>query len=216
MYTYIHTKLTSSPRRLVKNSPVSIICKYTNMCMYIYDCNTCIQMKSIHHWLLVPPVEALPYKYKHVYTCIWMFMHDSFHWKCHIPEIRQIQKLRFLGISRYKFTLRFRFHLNQYREIWVSGSLYHFPGVGGAPRCHTGEMFHMSECTFCMRIDFMTMPCMTSSYVYINRMGIDSAKKLCIRRSLLTCMRNQRCTRSWQRGLPCHAGYVRRVCDLCV
>ena len=29
--------------------------------------------------------------------------YDSFHWKCSIPEIHQIEKLGFLGMSRYKF-----------------------------------------------------------------------------------------------------------------
>ena len=33
------------------------------------------------------------------------------------PKIHHIEKLRFLGISRYKFKLRFWFNLNLYREI---------------------------------------------------------------------------------------------------
>ena len=37
------------------------------------------------------------------------------------PKNHQIEKVWFLGISRYKFKLRFWFNLNLYREIWVSG-----------------------------------------------------------------------------------------------
>jgi len=48
--------------------------------------------------------------------------HDSFHWKCYIPKINQIEKLRFLGIARYRFELRFGYHLNLYRGLWVSRS----------------------------------------------------------------------------------------------
>jgi len=33
--------------------------------------------------------------------------HDNFHWKCCIPDIHQIEKLWFLGISQYKFVLIF-------------------------------------------------------------------------------------------------------------
>jgi len=45
----------------------------------------------------------------------------NFHWKCYNSKIPQIQKLRFLGISQYKFKLRLWFNLNLYREMWVSG-----------------------------------------------------------------------------------------------
>jgi len=40
----------------------------------------------------------------HPYRSVWekgcMITYDSFHWKCCTPEIYQIEKLRFLGISR--------------------------------------------------------------------------------------------------------------------
>jgi len=36
------------------------------------------------------------------------------------PKFHQIESSRFLSISRYKFTLRFWFDLNVYREIWIS------------------------------------------------------------------------------------------------
>jgi len=51
---------------------------------------------------------------------VWRDTYDIFHWKCYIPNIR-IQKLRLLGISRYHFKLRFRFNLNLYLGICVSG-----------------------------------------------------------------------------------------------
>jgi len=34
--------------------------------------------------------------------------YDTLHWKSYIPEIHQMEKLRFLGILRYKFKLRFQ------------------------------------------------------------------------------------------------------------
>ena len=40
---------------------------------------------------------------------------------CYTSKIHQIQKLRFLGISRYKFKFRFWYNLNLYRGIWGSG-----------------------------------------------------------------------------------------------
>jgi len=39
------------------------------------------------------------------YVVRWLW-NDSFHWKCYTLETHQIEKLRFLGISRYKFKLR--------------------------------------------------------------------------------------------------------------
>jgi len=52
--------------------------------------------------------------------------YNSFHWECITPETHQIEKLRFLGVSRYKFKLRPWLHLNLYWGIWVSG----FGGFG--------------------------------------------------------------------------------------
>jgi len=46
--------------------------------------------------------------------------YDRSYWKCYISEIYQIEKLRFLGILRYEFRLRFWSNLNLYRRIWVS------------------------------------------------------------------------------------------------
>jgi len=46
--------------------------------------------------------------------------YNSFRWKCCILEIRQIEILRFLGILRYKFKLRFWLNLKLYRGIWDS------------------------------------------------------------------------------------------------
>ena len=45
---------------------------------------------------------------------------DSLRWKLSIPEVKQIEKLRLLGISQYKFKLRFWLNLNSHREIWNS------------------------------------------------------------------------------------------------
>ena len=43
------------------------------------------------------------------------FVYGSFHWKCDIPDIYQIEKhdSRRLDISRHKFKLRFRFSLRE-------------------------------------------------------------------------------------------------------
>jgi len=49
----------------------------------------------------------------------------SLHWRCYTLEIHQIEKLRYLGISRYKFKMRVWSTLNFYRGIfsiwWTSG-----------------------------------------------------------------------------------------------
>jgi len=55
------------------------------------------------------------------YLRLWN-RYDSFHWKRYIPEIHQIEKLRFPSILQYKFKLRFWFDLNLYWENWISGS----------------------------------------------------------------------------------------------
>jgi len=44
-------------------------------------------------------------------------IYDSFHWKWYTPEIHQIEKPRFLGISRCKFKFKFCLNLNLYREF---------------------------------------------------------------------------------------------------
>jgi len=51
----------------------------------------------------------------------YIFIYDTFHYKCYTPEIRQIEKLRFHGISWYTFNLRFWFNLNLSSGIWVFG-----------------------------------------------------------------------------------------------
>ena len=68
-------------------------------------------------------------------------MYNSFHWNCYIPKNHQIEKLRFLGISRYKFKLRFWFNLSLYRGIWVSG----FGGVGWGAISVETVMTHMTQ-----------------------------------------------------------------------
>jgi len=52
-------------------------------------------------------------------TFVTFQAYDSFHWKYYIPKVRQIEILRFLGISRCQFKLRFWFDLNLYQGIWV-------------------------------------------------------------------------------------------------
>jgi len=60
-------------------------------------------------------------KWKHIQIDSREDVNDCFRWKCHIPETHQVEKLRFLGVSRYKFKLRFCFNLNLYRGICVFG-----------------------------------------------------------------------------------------------
>jgi len=42
---------------------------------------------------------------------------DNFHCKYYNPELLRIQKLRFLGISRYKFEVRFSINWKLYQGI---------------------------------------------------------------------------------------------------
>jgi len=62
---------------------------------------------------------------------------DSFHWKCCIPEIHQLEKVRYLGISLLKFKWTMWFNLNLYREIWVSGSGWFWECRNFSGICHT-------------------------------------------------------------------------------
>jgi len=77
------------------------------------------------------------------HTCEWHMWHDTFHWNCYTPKIHQIQKLRFLGISRYKFKLRFGCNLNVHRAIRISR-------LGGFRRCgNFSGNCHINEAIFC-------------------------------------------------------------------
>jgi len=67
-------------------------------------------------------------------TCLF----DCFHWKCYIPNIHQIEKLRFLGISRYTFKLRLWLNLSLYQGIWVSR-------FGGSPIWNCTEKFEFLD-----------------------------------------------------------------------
>jgi len=53
--------------------------------------------------------------------------YHSFHWKRYLPGIHQVEKLRFLGISRYKIKLRWKFECgprNSSLSMWgISGFL---------------------------------------------------------------------------------------------
>ena len=66
--------------------------------------------------------------------------YDSFHWKFNIPKIHQIEELKFLGISRYKFEFKFCFDSNLYQVIWDS----EFEGFRGCSIfsgiCHTSHL----------------------------------------------------------------------------
>ena len=68
-----------------------------------------------------------------VYVCCY----DTFHCKCNNPEIHQIEKLRFLSISRHRFILRFWLDLNLYQGIRVS----RFGGFRGCG--NSSGNFHM-------------------------------------------------------------------------
>jgi len=69
--------------------------------------------------------------------------YNCFLWNCYTPKIDRIEKLRFLGISRYEFKLRFWFNLNLYRGIGVSG----FDGFRGCSifrgNCHTSYIWYV-------------------------------------------------------------------------
>jgi len=66
----------------------------------------------------------------------------SFPCKCYIPEIHPIKKLGFLGISRYKFKLRFWFSLILYHGIWV----IQFGGFRGCSICiFSGICYKLEE-----------------------------------------------------------------------
>ena len=55
-----------------------------------------------------------------------MTLYDSFHWKCSNPRIHQIEKLGFLGISRYTFRLSFWFNINLYHEFDFLDTYIHY------------------------------------------------------------------------------------------
>ena len=50
-----------------------------------------------------------------------LYMYDCFYCKGCFPTIHEVGKLRCLGISRYKFKLRFGFISSLYWGIWISG-----------------------------------------------------------------------------------------------
>jgi len=65
--------------------------------------------------------------------------YDSFHWTYYAPEIHQIEKLKFLRISRYKFKMRFWFNLNLHWGIRA----FRFGGFWGSifsGNCHTNTV----------------------------------------------------------------------------
>jgi len=81
--------------------------------------------------------------------------YDTLHWNCYIPEIHQIMKLRFLGISWYKFKLKFLFNMNLYQGIgaprfdgFLGCSVFRrICHVAGAARSciHVREYTHLNE-----------------------------------------------------------------------
>jgi len=88
-----------------------------------------LQHTATHHGPLMDSwVTWVIFLMRHVITKrVWreseriLRNHNSFHWICYIPETHQIDELRSLGISWYKFKLRFWLNLNLYREIWGCG-----------------------------------------------------------------------------------------------
>ena len=129
MYTYIY---------IHKNT-------YIYIYLYVYIC-ACMCVRKFEGHLCIMPTHCMwvicvtwhdsylghnsfirvkllnPHVWRDSFICVTWLIHSygSFHWKCFIPKIHKIEKLRFLGISRYKFKLRFWFNLNLHREIWVS------------------------------------------------------------------------------------------------
>ena len=96
---------------------LSLFCNCNRLQQTATDCNTLYEYNS--------PTYLVVNNNRHIHFCCacihsWESLNNSFHWKCYTPDIHQIEKLRFLGISRYKFKLRFWFDLNLYRGIWVS------------------------------------------------------------------------------------------------
>ena len=93
---------------------------YMYIYIYIHTCNSVTASKCSIFCSHPPPRRNCP-------SWLWN-RYDSFPWKSCIPEIHQIEKLRFPSISRYKFKLRFWFNLNLCCEDWISG-------LGGFWRC---------------------------------------------------------------------------------
>ena len=56
-------------------------------------------------------VQAPSGVFEYNLNCRWKCYY-TFHWKCYVPKIHQIKKLRFLGMSRYRFKLNLRL-------IWI-------------------------------------------------------------------------------------------------
>jgi len=97
--------------------------------------------------------------------------YNSIHWKRYIPEIHQIEKLRFLSISRYRFKLRFWFHLNLCRGMRVS----RFGGLVGCSnfcgKCHTSWSTHIPTCQYLVSRSISKRICMCTG---ISRYNMDT------------------------------------------
>jgi len=115
----------------------SSICRRCCICIYMGS-HTTRHLHSVRKLDYVPWLVFLcamnvlfNFSHEHPYAGIGVFvlMYDGFHGNCNNRIIHQIEKLRFLGYSRYKFKLRFWLNLNLYRGIWVSGYLVDFGGA---------------------------------------------------------------------------------------
>jgi len=107
-------------------------------------------------------------EYVYMYIDIYWHIYDSFYWRHFLPEICQIEKLRFLGISLYKFKLRCWINLNLYRGLWVSrfGGFCGFGIFSGI--CHTHISIHTHTSQICIYIyNMYTYSYITDTYMYI-------------------------------------------------
>jgi len=108
------------------------------------------------------------------YSRLWQFPPKLLH-----PEIHQIHKLRFLGISRYTFKLRFWLNKNLYQEIWDSG----FGGLrwcslfsGNCPTSTTYVFQNINESA--LQIQQMYFNISTSLFESINKVVVCACQQL--------------------------------------
>ena len=123
-YVFIHMYVT-----YMSHTHVWIhIWHVTHTCMNTYLAYIDTRSVRIHTHLFMQTcihADVTQNTYVTIFFFVWIhILRDTYAWQFQIkllhPQTHQFQKLRFPGISRYKFKLRVCFNLNLYRGMWVS------------------------------------------------------------------------------------------------
>jgi len=97
-------------------------------------------------------------------------MYDSFHWKCYIFEIHQIEKFRFLGILWYNFKFTFHLNLNLYWVIWVCRFVWFWGCSISSGYCHNAK-YNPTHCKSVLNPEpckSVKKPCVSAKVPYIS------------------------------------------------